>query len=107
MKTLHTAFRVADLERSVDFYEAIGFQQVGQVDASDEITLAMFNMRDDGDVARLELVFNHGVDSHEVGDGFSHLGVSVDDIGRVPGWPSRGSRPRRLQARVTPAGILR
>ncbi len=33
-----------------------------------------------GDVAMLELTYHHGVDSYELGDGFSHLAMSVDDI---------------------------
>jgi lactoylglutathione lyase len=80
VKTLLTAFRVVDLEHSADFYEKLGFEEVGRVDVNEETTLAMFCMPDDGDFVRLELVFNRGVDSYEVGDGFSHLAVSVDDI---------------------------
>jgi lactoylglutathione lyase len=94
MRTLHTSYRVGDLERSVDFYLKLGFRELGRVPIRDESILVLMNLPGDGDVAMLELIYNHGVDSYEVGDGFSHLAISVDDIeASVAGLAEHGIRP--------------
>jgi lactoylglutathione lyase len=80
MKTLHTAYRVADLDRSVGFYERVGFREIGRVAIGDESILVMLNLPGDGDVVTLELVYNHRVDAVEIGTGFSHIVVQVDDL---------------------------
>jgi lactoylglutathione lyase len=80
MRTLHTAYGVGDLERSVDFYERLGFQEIGRVAIGTESTLLMLNAPGDGEVVRLELVHNRGVGSYELGSGFSHIVVQVDDL---------------------------
>ena len=108
MRTLHTSFRVGDLDRSVDFYRKLGFEKIGQVGIREESILVMMNLPGDGDVAMLELIYNHGVDSYELGDGFSHLAMSVDDgarpgwlqdrAGAVPGGTRRGRHARGLRA---------
>jgi lactoylglutathione lyase len=80
MKTLHTAYRVADLDRSVGFYEKVGFGEVGRVALGDESILVMLNLPGDGDEVTLELVYNHGVQAYEIGTGYSHIAVQVDDL---------------------------
>jgi lactoylglutathione lyase len=79
MKTLHPAYRVSDLARSMDFYQTVGFQEIGRVEIAGGVTLVMLNLPGDGDVVTLELVYdlNQPLD---VGNGFSHLAVQVDDI---------------------------
>lgn len=61
MMTLHTAYRVADLDRSAGFSEKVGFREVGRVALGEESILVMRNLPGDGDVVTLELVYNHGV----------------------------------------------
>jgi lactoylglutathione lyase len=80
MKTLHTAYRVQHLERSLEFYEKVGFREIGRVTTPDGSVLAMLNLPGDGDVVTLELVYNHASGSIDIGTGFSHIAVQVDDI---------------------------
>jgi len=56
MKTLHTAYRVSDLERSLAFYRMVGFCEFGRVAPGDESLLVMLYLPDDGNVVTLELV---------------------------------------------------
>src|SRR6266550_2405332 len=80
MKTLHTAYRVQNLHLSVDFYEKIGFREIGRVSLGDGPTLVMLNLPGDGEVVTLELVYDQNVDSFELGTGFSHIVVQVDNL---------------------------
>ncbi len=80
MKTLHTAYRVQDLDRSVGFYGTVGFREIGRVVPGDGPTLVMLNLPGDGEVVTLELVADPGLGSLELGNGFSHLAVQVDDL---------------------------
>ena len=81
MKTLHTAYRVQDLSRSTDFYERVGFREIGRVAIEDGSILVMLNLVGDGDVVTLELAYDPKIDSVEVGNGFSHIAVQVDNLG--------------------------
>jgi lactoylglutathione lyase len=83
MKALHTAYRVQNLDRSVDFYKKLGFAEIGRVALGDETILVMLNLPGDGDVVTLELVYHHGIGSFEIGTGFSHVAVQVDDLASV------------------------
>jgi lactoylglutathione lyase len=80
MKTLHPAYRVRDLDRSADFYARVGFREIGRVAFADGSTLLMLNLPGDGEVVTLELVYDPRLDPLEIGNGFSHLAVQVDDL---------------------------
>jgi lactoylglutathione lyase len=82
MKTLHTAYRVSDLARSMTFYEALGYEAVGRVTIDDGSTLVMLMLPGDN-VVGLELVSDPRVTALEVGNGFSHLVVEVEDLQSV------------------------
>jgi lactoylglutathione lyase len=77
---LHTAYRVSDLERSADFYRNIGFREIGRVPFADGSTLVMLNLPGDGEVVTLELVHNPALGAVELGNGFSHIVVQVEDL---------------------------
>src|SRR5947208_13402311 len=80
MKTLLTSYRVGELGRSLDFYRNVGFREVGRVTLVDGSTLVMLNLPGDGDVVTLELVHDPAVGPIEIGNGFSHIAVQVDDL---------------------------
>lgn len=80
MKTLHTAYRVQDLARSLAWYGKVGFQEIGRVSFEDGTVLAMLNLPGDGDVVTLELVRDGGRQPFAPGTGFSHIAVQVDDL---------------------------
>lgn len=80
MKTLHPAYRVHDLARAADFSTKVGFREIGRVALADGSILLMLNLPDDGEVVTLELVYDPRRDPLEIGDGFSHLAVQVNDL---------------------------
>ena len=79
MKTLHPAYRVTDLAVSLDFYTALGYGQVGRVDLGGGASLTMLKFPGDAFVT-VELVHRPAQGPVEIGTGFSHLAVQVDDM---------------------------
>ena len=75
---IHTCYRIGDIDRSVAFYEALGFAEIGRMDIRDEAVNVFMGLPDDG--ARLELTYNHGVDSYELGTGYNHIAVTTGDL---------------------------
>jgi lactoylglutathione lyase len=80
MALIHTCYRITEVDRSVEFYEALGFEEVGRLPIRDEAINVFMNMPGDGDMPRLELTYNFGVDSYELGTGYGHIALSVEDI---------------------------
>jgi lactoylglutathione lyase len=78
MKTLHTAYRVSDIDRSLAFYGGVGFIELGRVTVEDGRLLVMLRLPDD-DAVTLELVLDPRKPVPGAG-GFSHLVVQVDDF---------------------------
>ena len=78
MELLHTCYRIGDIDRSVAFYEALGFEERRRMPIRDEAINVFMGLP--GDADRLELTYNHGVDSYELGTGYNHIAVSVSDI---------------------------
>jgi lactoylglutathione lyase len=79
MRTLHPAYRVTDLAASLAFYDALGYGEVGRVDIGGGTTLAMLKLPGE-DLVTLELVHRPADGPVEIGTGFSHLAVQVDDL---------------------------
>jgi lactoylglutathione lyase len=77
---IHTCYRITDIDRSVAFYEALGFQEVGRIPIRDEATNVFMNIPGDGDMPRLELTYNHGVDSYELGTAYGHIAITAEDL---------------------------
>ena len=80
MKYLHTCYRIGDIDRSVAFYERLGFEEVTRFPIRDEAINVFMNLPGDGDTPRLELTYNHGVDSYDLGSGYNHIALGVDDL---------------------------
>ncbi|MBS4534900.1 VOC family protein [Clostridium sp. D2Q-14] len=80
-KFLHTCIRVMDLEKSLKFYqEALGFKETRRKDFPEsEFTLVFLS--DESGMYELELTYNYNPKkSYELGNGFGHIAVSVDDL---------------------------
>ncbi|MFY9468518.1 MAG: VOC family protein [Solirubrobacterales bacterium] len=75
---IHTCYRIGDIERSVAFYEALGFEEIRRVPIRDEAINVFMGMPGDG--PRLELTYNHGVDSYEIGTGYGHIAITATDL---------------------------
>lgn len=82
MRILHTMLRVGDLDRAVAFYtEVLGMKLLRQSDNPQyKYTLAFVGYGDEKDEAVLELTYNWGVDSYELGNAYGHVAIEVDDI---------------------------
>jgi len=81
MRILHTMLRVGDLSRSIDFYtNVMGMKLIRRTDRPEhKYTLAVFGYDDESRGAVLELTHNHGVERYDLGDGYGHIAVEVDD----------------------------
>ena len=75
---IHTCYRIGDIDRSVAFYEALGFEEMGRHPIRDEAINVFMGLP--GDEDRLELTYNHGVDSYELGTGYNHIAVTIEDM---------------------------
>lgn len=82
MRILHTMLRVGELERSLKFYtEVLGMHLLRRKDyPGGEFTLAFVGYGPEDETAVLELTHNWGTDSYDLGDGYGHVAVGVDDI---------------------------
>jgi lactoylglutathione lyase len=77
-KFLHTCYRIGDIDRSVAFYERIGFEETGRMPIGDEAINVFMNLPGEDPV--LELTYNHGVTGYEHGTGYNHIALAVDDL---------------------------
>jgi lactoylglutathione lyase len=75
---LHTCYRIGDIDRSVAFYEKIGFEETGRMPIGDEAINVFMNLPGEDPV--LELTYNHGVTTYELGTGYNHIALMVDDL---------------------------
>lgn len=81
MKFLHTCVRVKDLETSVKFYEeALGFKEVRRNDFPEyKFTLVYMALEEDPSY-ELELTYNYGHEGYDLGNGYGHIAVGVEDL---------------------------
>ena len=81
MRVLHTMLRIGDLERSIRFYtEVLGMRLLRQHDYPDgKFTLAFVGYGQESEQAVIELTYNYGVDHYDLGSGFGHIALEVDD----------------------------
>jgi lactoylglutathione lyase len=77
--------RVGDLERSIAFYtEVLGMRLLRRKDyPGGRFTLAFVGYGDEADTAVLELTHNWDTSSYEIGSGYGHIAIGVDDIAAV------------------------
>jgi lactoylglutathione lyase len=82
MKMLHTMIRVGNLEESIKFYcNVLGMKLLRQKDYPDgKFTLAFVGYGDEKDNTVIELTHNWDTDSYDLGNGFGHIALGVDDI---------------------------
>ena len=75
---IHTCYRIGDIDRSVAFYLALGFEEVGRMPIRDEAINVFMGLPGDG--PRLELTHNFGVESYELGTGYNHIAITSADL---------------------------
>jgi len=81
MRVLHTMLRVGNLRRSIDFYtRVLGMDLLRTTDRPEQkYTLAFVGYGDESRGAVVELTYNYGVDSYDLGNAFGHLAIEVPD----------------------------
>ena len=80
MPLIHTCYRITDIDRSVAFYKALGFAEVGRMLIGEEAENIFMNIPGDGDMPKLELTYNFGVDSYDLGTGYGHIAITAPDL---------------------------
>src|SRR4051794_35863225 len=92
MELIHTCYRIGDIDRSVAFYTALGFEELRRMPIRDEAINVFMGLPGDG--PRLELTYNHGVHGYELGTGYNHIAVTVDDLdGKLANLAEQGIAP--------------
>jgi lactoylglutathione lyase len=95
MRLLHTMLRVGDLERSLVFYiEVLGMRLLRRKDyPAGRYTLAFVGYGDESDTTVLELTHNWDIERYELGEGYGHMALGVDDIhGTCAAIAAKGGR---------------
>ena len=82
MRMLHTMLRVGDLDRSIAFYcDILGMKLLRRKDyPGGEFTLAFVGYGEEKDNTVIELTYNWGVEEYDLGKGYGHIALGVDDI---------------------------
>jgi lactoylglutathione lyase len=81
MRLLHTMLRVGDLQRSIDFYtNVMGMKLLRTTDRPEQkYSLAFLGYGTNPEHAEIELTYNHGVSSYEMGTAYGHIAIGVED----------------------------
>ncbi len=82
MKLLHTMLRVGNLQRSIDFYtQILGMQLIRRSENPEyKYSLAFVGYGPNPDHAEIELTYNWGTESYEMGTAFGHIALGVPNV---------------------------
>ncbi len=104
---LHTMYRITDPARSRSFYEALGFTFAGDFDIvrDGELEATNYFFSIGGQESVLELTYNHDGRTYELGTGYGHIAVGVDDLdGTLAALADQGIEPERPPYSVREGG---
>jgi lactoylglutathione lyase len=102
---IHTCYRIGDIDRSVAFYEALGFEELSRKPIREEAINVFMGLPGDG--PRLELTYNFGVDEYTHGTGYNHIAITVADMeGALAGLAEQGIEPEKPPYRIREGGSL-
>jgi lactoylglutathione lyase len=101
---IHTCYRILEIDRSVDFYEQLGFGELRRTPIGDDATNVFMGLPGDG--ARLELTHNHGREEpYDIGTGYGHIAVTVKDLdGTLETLADSGIEPEKPPYTVREGG---
>lgn len=102
---IHTMVRVLDEERSLAFYGALGFREIGRQRVGGDTATVIF-LALPGDGGRLELTLNDGrTEPYDVGTGYGHVALTVDDMdAEIARLAAAGIQPERDPYEPYPGG---
>ena len=104
---LHTMLRVTDPERSRAFYEALGmeFRRESPIVRNGELEATLYFYGFPGQDEELELTFNHDGSTYELGTGYGHVAIGVDDLdATLASLAEQGIEPERAPYQVRDGG---
>jgi lactoylglutathione lyase len=104
MQLIHTCYRITDPERSIAFYEALGLEKRRELPIRDEAVNYFLGVPGEAQ-PELELTHNFGVDSYELGTGYGHVALTVEDLdGTLERLAAQGIEPERPPYQVREGG---
>ena len=104
MELIHTCYRITDPESSLAFYEALGFEKRRELPIREEAVNYFLGIPGKNG-PELELTYNFGVDSYELGTAYGHIAVTVDDIdATLAALAEKGIEPEKPPYRVREGG---
>ncbi|WP_249011731.1 VOC family protein [Conexibacter sp. DBS9H8] len=104
MPLIHTCYRITDIDRSVAFYELLGFSELRRLPIGEEAINAFMGMPGDG--PRLELTYNiDRTEPYEIGTGYGHIAITTEDLdAMLAGLAEAGVRPEKPPYSVREGG---
>ena len=104
MQLIHTCYRITDPEKSVAFYEALGLEKRRELPIREEaVNIFMGVPGEPG--PELELTYNFGVESYELGTAYGHIALTVDDLdGTLERLKDQGIEPEKQPYTVRDGG---
>jgi lactoylglutathione lyase len=104
---LHTMIRVTDPEKSRAFYEALGmeFRRESPIVRNGELEATLYFLGFPGQDEELELTFNHDGSTYDLGTGYGHIAIGVDDLdATLASLAEQGIEPERAPYQVREGG---
>ena len=81
MSLIHTCYRITEIDRSVSFYTALGFNEIRRMPIREEAINVFMGLPEDGPEPRLELTYNIGREEpYEIGTGYGHIAITTNDL---------------------------
>ena len=106
MELIHTCYRITDPEKSIAFYEALGLEKRRELPIREE-AMNYFLGVPGKDVPELELTYNFGVDSYELGTAYGHIALTVENMAEtLEKLAEQGIEPERPPYSVREGGSL-
>ncbi len=106
MGLVHTCYRIIDIDRSVAFYEALGFTELRRMPIREEAINVFMGLPEDGPEPRLELTFNIGrTEPYEIGTGYGHIAITTAALDQtLAALKRQGIEPERPPYTVRDGG---
>ena len=106
MELIHTCYRITDPERSIAFYEALGLEKRRELPIRDEAVNYFLGVPGQ-EQPELELTYNFGVDSYELGTAYGHIALTVESMeATLAALAEKGIEPERPPYSVREGGSL-
>ena len=106
MEFIHTCYRITDPESSIAFYKALGLEKRRELPIREE-AMNYFLGVPGMPVPELELTYNFGVDSYELGTAYGHIALTVENMAEtLEKLAAQGIEPERPPYSVREGGSL-